>query len=78
MGFDWADKLYHLSYGMISLPSGRIKSREGQTADAEDLMDEMHAQAERDHAKLDSPESYRYTQSLCRGWKPAKARRGTG
>ncbi|MBF0168286.1 MAG: hypothetical protein HQL45_11715 [Alphaproteobacteria bacterium] len=42
------------------------------------LMDEMHAQAERDHAKLDSPESYRYTQSLCKGWKPAKARRGTG
>lgn len=45
MGFAWVTKLHHLSYGMMSLPSGRIKSREGQTADADDLMDEMQAKA---------------------------------
>lgn len=45
LGFEWAKNLYHLSYGLVSLPEGRIKSREGKTADADDLMDEMHARA---------------------------------
>ena len=42
MGCDWADSLFHLSYGMVNLPSGRMKSREGTVVDADDLFDEMH------------------------------------
>jgi arginyl-tRNA synthetase len=41
LGFDWADSLYHLSYGMVELPSGKMKSREGTVVDADDLMQEM-------------------------------------
>lgn len=41
LGYKWADNLHHLSYGMISLPGGKIKSREGKTADADDLIAEM-------------------------------------
>lgn len=41
LGFSWADKLFHLSYGMVDLPSGKMKSREGTVVDADDLMDEM-------------------------------------
>ncbi|WP_333695645.1 arginine--tRNA ligase [Flavobacterium sp.] len=41
LGFDWADHLYHLSYGMVELPSGKMKSREGTVVDADDLMEEM-------------------------------------
>ncbi|WP_037319302.1 arginine--tRNA ligase [Salegentibacter sp. Hel_I_6] len=41
LGFDWADYLYHLSYGMVDLPSGKMKSREGTVVDADDLISEM-------------------------------------
>ncbi len=41
LGFAWADKLFHLSYGMVDLPSGKMKSREGTVVDADDLMEEM-------------------------------------
>jgi arginyl-tRNA synthetase len=41
LGFAWADKLYHLSYGMVDLPSGKMKSREGTVVDADDLMEQM-------------------------------------
>lgn len=41
LGKRWADGLYHLSYGMVDLPSGKMKSREGTVVDADDLMDEM-------------------------------------
>ena len=41
LGYGWSDKLYHLSYGMVNLPSGRMKSREGTVVDADDLFDEM-------------------------------------
>jgi len=41
LGYPWADKLYHLSYGMVELPEGKMKSREGTVVDADDLMDEM-------------------------------------
>jgi arginyl-tRNA synthetase len=41
LGFDWAESLYHLSYGMVDLPSGKMKSREGTVVDADDLMNEM-------------------------------------
>ena len=45
LGFDWAEKLFHLSYGLVNLPSGRMKSREGTVVDADDLIDALHAQA---------------------------------
>ncbi len=41
LGFPWAKSLYHLSYGMVELPEGKMKSREGTVVDADDLMDEM-------------------------------------
>ncbi len=45
LGFDWAEKLYHLSYGLVNLPSGRMKSREGTIVDADDLVDSLHKDA---------------------------------
>lgn len=47
LGYDWAKRCYHLSYGMVDLPSGRMKSREGTVVDADDLMSEMEAEAEK-------------------------------
>lgn len=41
LGYDWADQLYHLSYGMVNLPEGRMKSREGTVVDADDLIDNL-------------------------------------
>ena len=41
LGYDWAESLYHLSYGMVDLPEGKMKSREGTVVDADDLMAEM-------------------------------------
>ncbi|MEO9890860.1 arginine--tRNA ligase, partial [Nonlabens ulvanivorans] len=41
LGYDWAENLYHLSYGMVELPSGKMKSREGTVVDADELMEEM-------------------------------------
>jgi arginyl-tRNA synthetase len=45
LGFPWAKSLYHLSYGMVELPEGKMKSREGTVVDADDIMDEMIATA---------------------------------
>ena len=45
LGFDWTDKLHHLSYGLVNLPSGRMKSREGTVVDAYDLIDALHESA---------------------------------
>ena len=45
LGFSWADSLYHLSYGMVDLPHGKMKSREGTVVDADDLIREMSATA---------------------------------
>ena len=41
LGYKWADNLYHLAYGMVNLPSGKMKSREGTVVDADNLFDEM-------------------------------------
>jgi arginyl-tRNA synthetase len=41
LGYAWADQLHHMAYGMVNLPSGRMKSREGTVVDADDLFDEM-------------------------------------
>ncbi|MCK5347394.1 MAG: arginine--tRNA ligase, partial [Candidatus Heimdallarchaeota archaeon] len=57
LGHSWADKCYHLSYGMINLPSGKMKSREGTVVDADDLMDDMEKLAETEIRKRhDLPE----------------------
>ena len=47
LGFDWAKNLYHLSYGMVDLPSGKMTSREGTVVDADDLIDDMEATAKK-------------------------------
>ena len=41
LGFNWAEHIHHLSYGMVELPEGKMKSREGTVVDADDLMEEM-------------------------------------
>tara|TARA_B100000902_G_scaffold399791_1_gene472555 strand:+ start:140 stop:1897 length:1758 start_codon:yes stop_codon:yes gene_type:complete len=45
MNFQWANNLHHLSYGMVNLPDGKMKSREGNVIDIDDLISEMHAKA---------------------------------
>lgn len=52
LGFDWAENLYHLSYGMVDLPSGRMKSREGTVVDADDLIEEMEYEAKKTSEEL--------------------------
>ena len=45
LGFPWASQIYHLSYGMVELPEGKMKSREGTVVDADDLMEKMYEEA---------------------------------
>ena len=47
LGFDWADQIYHLSYGMVELPEGKMKSREGTVVDADDLIESMYLEAKK-------------------------------
>ena len=47
LGFDWADQIYHLSYGMVELPEGKMKSREGTVVDADDLIESMYQEAKK-------------------------------
>lgn len=56
LGYDWAKKCYHLSYGMVDLPSGKMKSREGTVVDADDLMEEMVTDAAAQTAELGKTE----------------------
>ncbi|WP_455169341.1 arginine--tRNA ligase, partial [Aegicerativicinus sediminis] len=58
LGYSWADNLYHLSYGMVDLPSGKMKSREGTVVDADDLMDEMQRTAKEISEELGKLEGY--------------------
>jgi len=58
LGFDWAKNLYHLSYGMVDLPSGKMKSREGTVVDADDLIDEMTETAGQISEELGKLEGY--------------------
>lgn len=58
LGYQWADKLYHLSYGMVDLPSGKMKSREGTVVDADELMEEMHQEAVKKTSELGKLEGY--------------------
>jgi len=59
LGYVWAKKCYHLSYGMVDLPSGKMKSREGTVVDADDLMDEMVWEASHQTAELGKTEGMR-------------------
>lgn len=52
LGYDWAKECYHLSYGMVELPEGKMKSREGTVVDADDLIDGMVATAEQTTLEL--------------------------
>jgi arginyl-tRNA synthetase len=58
LGYTWAEQLYHLSYGMVDLPSGKMKSREGTVVDADDLITNMEETAETISAELGKLEGY--------------------
>lgn len=58
LGYDWAQNLFHLSYGMVDLPSGKMKSREGTVVDADELMEEMTATAKNISEELGKLEGY--------------------
>ncbi|HEA30589.1 MAG TPA: arginine--tRNA ligase [Leeuwenhoekiella sp.] len=62
LGFDWAQHLSHLSYGMVDLPSGKMKSREGTVVDADDLIAEMAATAKSISTELGKLEAYNKTE----------------
>lgn len=52
LGFSWSDSIYHLSYGMVELPDGKMKSREGTVVDADDLLDTMYNTAKENSEEL--------------------------
>lgn len=58
LGFEWADKIRHLSYGMVELPEGKMKSREGTVVDADDLMAEMIRTARETSQELGKLDGY--------------------
>ena len=58
LGYEWADRLYHLSYGMVELPHGKMKSREGTVVDADDLMDQMTMTAKKISEELGKLEGF--------------------
>lgn len=62
LGFAWAKNLYHLSYGMVELPNGKMKSREGTVVDADDLMEEMVQVAEELSQELGKLDGYTQQQ----------------
>lgn len=62
LGYPWAKKLYHLSYGMVDLPSGKMKSREGTVVDADELMEQMHCAAQNITQKFRKLQDYSETE----------------
>jgi arginyl-tRNA synthetase len=58
LGYSWAKECYHLSYGMVELPEGKMKSREGTVVDADDLLDEMFSTAEQTTKELGKVEGF--------------------
>ena len=52
LGYEWSDNIYHLSYGMVELPEGKMKSREGTVVDADDLIEDMVSTAREMSAEL--------------------------
>ncbi|MDO1513635.1 arginine--tRNA ligase [Maribacter confluentis] len=64
LGFSWSNKLHHLSYGMVDLPSGKMKSREGTVVDADDLMADMTQTAATISEELGKLEDYSKEEKL--------------
>lgn len=64
LGFDWAEGLYHLSYGMVDLPTGKMKSREGTVVDADDLMEEMIETAKARTEELGKTEDFTVEEKI--------------
>jgi arginyl-tRNA synthetase len=62
LGIPAADGIYHLSYGMVELPTGRMKTREGTVVDADDLLDEMVKEAERKTKEQGKTEGFTYDE----------------
>lgn len=58
LGYNWSDAIYHLSYGMIDLPSGKMKSREGTVVDADELLNDLFAESERITKELGKIEDF--------------------
>lgn len=58
LGYNWAENLFHLSYGMVDLPSGKMKSREGTVVDADDLIEDMTQTAKKLSEDLGKLEGY--------------------
>jgi len=58
LGYPWAERLYHLSYGMVELPEGKMKSREGTVVDADDLLQEMYETARKISEELGKTEGF--------------------
>ena len=58
LGREWSEKIFHLSYGMVELPEGKMKSREGTVVDADDLMEEMFRTAEETTRELGKVENF--------------------
>ncbi|MBP7808306.1 MAG: arginine--tRNA ligase [Bacteroidia bacterium] len=58
LGYAWAKECYHLSYGMVELPEGKMKSREGTVVDADDLLDEMFSTAKQTTQELGKVEGF--------------------
>ncbi len=73
LGFDWSDSIYHLSYGMVELPQGKMKSREGTVVDADDLLDKMYQTAKETSlelgklADMDEQEQHRLFEMISLG-----------
>ena len=63
LGYAWAENCYHLSYGMVDLPSGKMKSREGTVVDADDLMQEMADTAKARTSELGKIEGFNEEQA---------------
>ncbi|MGK0407680.1 MAG: arginyl-tRNA synthetase [Roseivirga sp.] len=64
LGYAWADSLSHLSYGMVDLPTGKMKSREGTVVDADDLMDQMITTAQKISEDLGKTEGLSESEKL--------------
>ncbi len=64
LGFDWAENLFHLSYGMVDLPSGKMKSREGTVVDADELILEMSSNASKLSRELGKLDGMTYDEKL--------------
>jgi arginyl-tRNA synthetase len=63
LGFTWAKSCYHLSYGMVDLPSGKMKSREGTAVDADDLMEDMFQNAKSIAEELGKVDKYQNNET---------------